>query len=903
MTDPQRFTFGAQLRRLRLAAGLTQESLAERSGLSARALSDLERNPDRLPRLETVNLLADGLGLDPERRVDLLAAARPDNIEELPRQTTTAGSSGVPRPLTRLIGRAGVAAAVAELVRRGDTQLVTLTGPGGVGKTRLAIEVTRLVADQFPDGVHFVDLAPLRDSALVLSTLAQQWDLDERGPAPLPERLRAALQGKRALVVLDNFEHVVAAAIDLVGVLEACPQLMFLATSRVPLRVRGEREHRIAPLELPSGATDIRLPPPAAVVLFMERAAATGTSLRLDTTTAPIIAEICRRLDGLPLAIELAAVRARLLPPSVLLTRLEQRLPLLSGGPHDLPARQRTMRDTVAWSYALLTDHEQHLFRQLCVFDGGCTLAAAEAVCGQDADGEHTVIDGLTGLVDNSLLYVRNPDGDEEQTRVIALETIREFGLEQLHAQDEADDVQRRHAMYYLQLAESAEPHLAGRDALTWVHRLERDHDNLRAALRWTHDHDVVTALRLTGALWRFWSERGHHSEGSQWLARSLNLPHVDDSTVTLRIKARIGAGRLALDRGLYDQATIHSDQAADLAQAGGDTRDLVAALNVQGKLAWLQDRYSDAAHHYDEALNLAQGADDVAGAAEALTGLALVALVTGQPERAIRLGEQSVTLLRDLGSDRDTAEALLGFSASNYHIGRYDEAAARCDEALALFRSLGDAGKTAEALRFRGMIAHENADYDHAAALYEESLTLRRARGDEAGVAQLLGHLGAVALNRGNHELAEDLLQECLVTAHRRGERWGAAITLTLLGHLALARDEPERATGLLGESAELLEAIGNPLYMSWCLEGLAGVAVHLLHYQQAAELLAVRDIQMAEVHSALAPAHPAAHARTATAIRLEIGEEGITAARASAQLKSVKQVISETLANAREQ
>src|SRR5215471_14078843 len=388
--------FGARLRRLRLAAGLTQEALAERAGISTRTISDLERHPDRTPRLDSVASLADALDLDAGQRAGLLAAARPDPGAA----TATERPGPLPRPLTPLIGREAIVAEAAGLLVTGGVRLLTLTGPGGVGKTRVALEVAARAEAAFADGVRFLDLAALRDPALVLPAIAARLAVDERDAGSLPDRVIAAIGRRRFLLLVDNFEQVIPARDRLLELLAGCPRLAVVVTSRLALRVRGERELRVAPLA-GSEAAD----------LFRERTSAMGVRLPDGGPDADAVADICRRLDGLPLAIELAAARVPLLPPAALLARLERRLPLLVAGPHDLPARQRTMRDAVAWSYDLLDAAERRVFRRLCVFAGGFTLDAAAAVAGRTAE------DQVGALVERNLVRREEsaselPDGE-----------------------------------------------------------------------------------------------------------------------------------------------------------------------------------------------------------------------------------------------------------------------------------------------------------------------------------------------------------------------------------------------------------------------------------------------------------------------------------------------------------
>ncbi len=497
----------------------------------------------------------------------------------------------LPASLTPLIGRKQEMATLRQLLRHPDVRLVTISGPGGVGKTSLALQVAHEWRDapsagsgqDFADGIFFISLAPISDPTLVIPTIAHALGLAESPNRLLFDNLKDFLHNQQMLLLLDNFEQIVSAAPLLTELLSACARLRMLVTSREALRLRGEHEFPLAPLELSNPAqmpdqpsVEMLLQYPS-IALFVERAQASQPDFRLTVDNAAAVAEVCARLDGLPLAIELAAARIKLLPPRAMLARLQgSPLDLLTGGARDVPARQQTLRGTVQWSYDLLNADEQRTFRWLSVFAGGSTLAAASSVSRDQPSTD--VLDNITSLINKSLVRQTESDGEP---RLGMLETICEFGREQLAQENELEAVQQAHAAYYLSLAEETEPHLTGREQKAWLSRLGREQDNLRAALRWGFEsHEAEFILRLVSALWQYWFLRGQWSEGRRWLEEALSMASNADVNMALRAKALYAAAGLIRYQYDFARARTLCEQSVTLYRALGDKQGLLTALH-----------------------------------------------------------------------------------------------------------------------------------------------------------------------------------------------------------------------------------------------------------------------------------------------------------------------------------
>ncbi|MGH2411012.1 MAG: ATP-binding protein, partial [Chloroflexota bacterium] len=645
-------------------------------------------------------------------------------------------------------------------------RLVTLVGPGGVGKSRLAIAAASSLAARYPDGAWLVELAALGGTSeagtpLLGQAVATALGLREEATRPILATLVEFLTPRRLLLVLDNCEHVVAASANLVqALLRACPGLHILAASRERLEVEGEVGYLVPPLAVPAPLGSDRQPSTVeeiqaaeSVILFLERARERRPGFALTAENAPVVARICRRLEGLPLAIELAAARLSVLPLTQIEERLDNCCRLLSGGPRTAPVRQQSLQGALDWSYGLLAEPEQAIFRRLAVFSGACTLPAVAAVCVGDSVEGWAVLDLVSGLVHKSLLAPAEMEGE---ARYRLLEPVRQYALEQLTAAGEESAVREQHLAWCLDLAARAEPMLLGSEQATWLTLLETEHDNLRVALSWCIQRRSPLAIRLAGPLWRFWWMRGHASEGRRWLDAALACGGGQDAA---RATALNGAGALAYYQGEYERARSLYESSLSLRRELADTRGVASTLGNLGGVADSQGEYERAWALYEESLALRRELEDQWGIAIMLNNLGNLAQQRIDYAAALVLHEESLALRRALGDTWGVSNTLGNLGHVVYDLGDYPRARQLQEESLALKRELGDTPGIANAISSLGHVARELGDLARAQTLLAESLSLYRELGEQRGIAESVEGLAAVALGRGDAERAIRLL------------------------------------------------------------------------------------------------------------------------------------------------
>jgi len=765
-----------------------------------------------------------------------------------PLKTLDNRPNNLPLQPTPLIGRERELAELGKLLASEQVRLLTLTGAGGTGKTRLGLQVASELLDDYPGGVWFVDLATLTDAALVPSAIAQTLRLREAPGKTVVDTLCDYLADKQILMVLDNFEQVMDASEAVTALVKRAPRTNVLVTSRAKLNIYGEHEYEVPPLALPDagssrpGGHPAHLPPLPrlmqyeAVALFVERAQAAKAAVGVNNDNAPAVAEICIRLDGLPLAIELAAPRVRVLPPQALLARLSGSLSgslrLLTGGARDLSSRQHTLRGTIDWSYNLLSDEEKQLFARMAVFQGSCTLQSLDVVCNYDGNLQIDVLDGAQSLLDKSLLRQREGHDGEPCFRMLGI--IQEYAREKLAEVDSSnggqeEELRREHALYYMRLAEEAEPHLAGAERQKWLDKLEEEHDNIRAALLWATTQGlpaVEIGLRIGAAIGRFWHLRGYYSEGREQLSELLEL------------------------------AKVAEEREAD------NARSQTMTEGVDGQ--WSLEVYK----------------------ARALQWAGHLATLQGDNTSARSLLEEALSIQRELGEKEGMAYSLIGLGTVAFEQGEHALARSLFEESLALRREVGDKQGSAISLNNLGVVAKEQGDYPLARALLEESLSIARELGEKLGVGYALGNLALMDQEQEDYATARALYEESLALFRELGNKWAIAMALAGLGGVQVGSAADARRAGATGRNGA-----GEP--------DEPGVTSATNDLKRGASLLGAVDVQLQSLGAVLATEDRRPYERAIAQARAALGEEEFEQAWAQGRIMSMEEAIEYAVRN----
>ncbi len=851
------------LREARQERGWTQKDVADRIGAPLDLnITRWERGTSR-PSAYYVQKLCElfgksarELGLLPSQPQETAASGELNQAQRVhpskDLKTPDMRPNNLPVQPTPFMGRQREVATICDLLRRPEVRLLTLTGPGGVGKTRLALQVAAELFELFVDGIYLVPLAAVDDPEEVVPTIAQTLSIGEVGDQPLLALVKSVLRQKQILLLLDNFEQVSNAALEIADLLSACPGLKVLVTSQVVLRVRAEREFAVPTLSLPNLSNPRRLPELVtlaqyeAIALFIGRAQAAKPDFQMTHANATTVVEICSRLDGLPLAIELAAARIKFFAPQLLLARLEQGFAFLAGGARDLPARQQTMRGAIAWSYSLLSPQEQTLFRRLSVFVDGFTMEAAAQVSEAVGELADDLLDTLLSLVDKSLLRQAEAEEGKENIPSLAertprfsmLQVLREFGLECLANAGELEATRTAHAMYFLAQTEEAEQHLRGSESRQWFAQLEQEHENLRAALIFLLEHahaysrgagvsrplfhdrsstDIPArwaelALRMCGALYWFWNIHGYYREAHTFLERALTVR--EGISAPVQIRALYAATDVAFTLDDYERAEALCRETLALSQQSEDNTGKATALFQLGIISWANCKYADARAQLEEAVALFEKLGDTWNQARTLAYLARVFAAQGEYSQARAVGEQGLRLSRNLDNKGRIAIAL-GELARVRFLAQDDLAQVQtlAEQSLALFRELGDTQYVAYSLSLLGELHLIQNEQAQARSLLEESVATFKELGDRWSTAETLLAFARVAMSEGELATARTCYRESLALACEIGARNFIAAALEGVGAVAAAQDELSWAARLWGAARAQRNAIGAPV------------------------------------------------------------------------------------------
>lgn len=865
-------TFGDLLRRLRSEAGLTQERLAERAGLSTRAISDLERGVNRYPYRATVQSLVRALALAPDAAAELAERAqrRRSVVESLPARRP------VPIAPNGILGRERELGVILHLVRWEGMRFVSLTGTGGVGKTRLAEEAAREIENDFAHGCVFVPLASVAAPQLVPSAVAAALDIRVSGSLSAEDALLASIRDHELFLVLDNFEHVLPAGRLVSRLLAGCPRLKVLVTSREPLRLRGEQEIDVAPLRVPDPG---RVPPleelrhMPSVALLVQRTRLRRSDFDLDSGNAGALAEICRRLDGLPLAIELASAQLKYRSPEWLLDQLPRRLEVLGPGPRDLPARQQTMRATIAWSYDLLDPQEQAVFRCLSVFAGGGDADGLGAVAGELGIESDRVSSALTALAGKSLLVLDASRADRFRFRV--LETVRQFAADRLDANGDGARTRAAHAGFFLHLTEEACLKMTRENVDNWMRRLLDELDNLRSALQWCIDSgERATGLQLAGTLWRVWLWNGLLQEGGHWLDLMMQHDGAAAAPAWVRARALFAAAVLAFRQANLQTAEDRFEEARTLYRELDDDGGLGDALNALGCVAMEKNDYQLARAYLEEAVAIRRKGDSPFDVGASLNNLGEVAYCEGNPERAAALYEEALCAYRLVGEPLGVRLSAFGnlarLACLQGEYGRARELSLQCLE----WALPTNPWHAAESLDNLGNAALSQGDLDAAEERYRDSLAGFEAVHDTGFVARVLVHLANLYRARGEYDRASWLATRSL----QEQEKTGVNDRIAAYAQLCLGDVERE-----CHRSAEAGEKYRVALEVSSRIENVAGVAECLEHigWLRASRSPSAATTILAGAHGircrrgmALAPIDRACHQTALEELRGCLGE-----------------------------